>query len=177
MLAVRLVQDTTTTTTSSGGGAALVLVILVFALAIYLLLAFAYMGIFKKTGHPTWAAFVPFVNNYYLFEASGHPGWWIFLGFIPCAGGIIALVLWIIVGIDLSKSFGKSGGFAAGVILLPFIFLYILGYGSAQYLGPAGRLSQPGGYGGQGYGGPGGYGAMPPPAAPPPPPAPPAPPM
>jgi len=35
--------------------------------------------------------------------------------------------------IDLAKSFGKGGGFTAGLILLPFIFLPILGFGSATY--------------------------------------------
>jgi hypothetical protein len=31
------------------------------------------------------------------------------------------------------KAFGKSGGFAAGLIFLGFIFFPILGFGSAQY--------------------------------------------
>jgi hypothetical protein len=146
MHAVRLLQDTTTTS-SSGSSAAAVLIILVAVVALYLLFAFADVGVFRKTGHPTWAAFVPIANTWYLFEASGHPGWWVLLGLIPCFGPIIALVLWVIVCLDLAKSFGKSGGFAVGLILLPFIFLYILGYGSAQYLGPAGRMGPAGGYG------------------------------
>ena len=39
----------------------------------------------------------------------------------------------------LSKSFGKDEGFKIGLILLPIIFLPILGLGSAKYSGPAGK--------------------------------------
>lgn len=138
MQAVRLLQETS----SDGDGGAAIAFFLIFGLAIYLLSAFAFLGVFKKTGHPAWAAFVPIVNTWFLFEAAGRPGWWVLLGLIPFCGGIIALVLWIIVCIDLAKSFGKGGGFAVGLIFLSIIFLFILGYGSAQYLGPAGPEGQ-----------------------------------
>lgn len=39
----------------------------------------------------------------------------------------------------LSKSFGKSEGFTIGILLLPIIFLPILAFGSAQYIGPYGN--------------------------------------
>ena len=38
--------------------------------------------------------------------------------------------------IKLAHTFGKGGGFAAGLILLPPIFALILGFGSAEYEGP-----------------------------------------
>jgi len=47
------------------------------------------------------------------------------------------LVLGIIIAIDLAKSFAKSSGFAVGLFLLNFIFIPILGFGEAQYVGPA----------------------------------------
>jgi hypothetical protein len=37
----------------------------------------------------------------------------------------------------LAKSFGKSEGFTVGLILLSPIFMCILGFGDAVYLGPA----------------------------------------
>jgi hypothetical protein len=52
----------------------------------------------------------------------------------------------------IAKSFGKGGGFTVGLLLLPFVFFPILGFGSARYLGPGGP-----GYGG--YSPQGGYGA------------------
>ncbi len=48
------------------------------------------------------------------------------------------IVVWIIVMIDLAKSFGNGVGFAIGLIFLPFIFGLILGFGADKYLGPAG---------------------------------------
>jgi hypothetical protein len=51
---------------------------------------------------------------------------------IPFVNFIIAIILLI----DLAKSFGKGVGFGIGLLLLPFIFFPILGFGSAQYQGP-----------------------------------------
>jgi hypothetical protein len=51
---------------------------------------------------------------------------------IPLVNFIIAIILLI----DLAKSFGKGVGFGIGLLLLPFIFFPILGFGSAQYQGP-----------------------------------------
>ena len=57
---------------------------------------------------------------------------------IPFVNFIIAIILLI----DLAKSFGKGVGFGIGLLLLPFIFFPILGFGSAQYQGPtAGGLA------------------------------------
>lgn len=158
-----LAQTTYTTTTSSGSVAGLLAVIFVIFIALYLLTAFALLGVFRKSGQPAWAAFVPVANAWFLFETAGQPGWWALVGLIPFCGGIIALVLWIIASIDLAKSFGKGGGFAVGLIFLSVIFLFILGYGSAEYQGPAGRRASSGGYGG-GYPPPpvGGYPSPPP---------------
>jgi hypothetical protein len=63
----------------------------------------------------------------------GRPIWWFILLFIPCVGIVIAIMLCI----DLAKSFGKGAGFGIGMVILPFIFIPILGFGSAQYVGPA----------------------------------------
>jgi hypothetical protein len=68
-----------------------------------------------------------------LLEIIGKPLWWVILILIPCTSwifGIWALNL-------LSKSFGQSEGFTIGMILLPFIFFPILGFGNYQYLGPS----------------------------------------
>jgi hypothetical protein len=114
---------------SSGGGAIIVLIyiaVIVFEIA-------ALWLVFAKAGRPGWAAIIPFYNYYVLLKLVGRPGWWLILYFIP----IVNIVIWIIVAIDLSKSFGKTSGFAVGLILLAFIFIPILGFGSARYLGPA----------------------------------------
>jgi hypothetical protein len=53
----------------------------------------------------------------------------------------VNIVILIILSNDLAKSFGKGVGFTIGLILLGFIFSPILGFGSAQYVGPAAQHS------------------------------------
>jgi hypothetical protein len=68
-----------------------------------------------------------------VLEICGRPGWWFFLLMIP----FVNLVIYVIASLDLAKSFGKGPGFGIGLCLLPCIFVPILGFGSAQYQGPA----------------------------------------
>ena len=89
--------------------------------------------VFTKAGKPGWASIIPFYNIYVLLTIVGKPGWWLLLFFIP----LVNLVIGIIVAIELAKCFGKGGGFAVGLILLPFIFMLILAFGSAKYVPPA----------------------------------------
>ena len=58
--------------------------------------------------------------------------WWLLLMFVP----VVNVVIGIIVLLDLAKVFGKSSGFGVGLIFLAFIFIPILAFGDAQYLGP-----------------------------------------
>jgi hypothetical protein len=90
--------------------------------------------VFVKANEPGWAAIIPIYNTIVLLKIVGRPIWWIILFFIP----IVNLIVWIITLVDLSKSFGHGGGFAAGLFFLPFIFFPILGFGSDTYRGPAG---------------------------------------
>ena len=41
-----------------------------------------------------------------------------------------------------SKSYGKEEGFTVGLVLLPFVFYPILGYGSSQYIGQSWNQQQ-----------------------------------
>jgi hypothetical protein len=52
---------------------------------------------------------------------------------IPFVNFIITIILCI----DLAKSFGNGVGFGVGLAFLGVIFFPILGFGSAQYQGPA----------------------------------------
>ena len=55
---------------------------------------------------------------------------------------IVNLVILAIVYVDLAQSFGHSILFAAGLFLLPFIFLLVLAFGSSKYVGPGGTPQQ-----------------------------------
>ncbi len=120
-------------------GLGMLMFILVFALVAYLFFSICMYKVLKKAGRQdAWAAFVPVYNTYVMYEIAGRPGWWVFLGLIPFVGGIAAIVTTIIATIDLAKSFGKSGGYAALLILLPIIGWPMLAFGDATYKGPAG---------------------------------------
>jgi uncharacterized membrane protein YhaH (DUF805 family) len=105
----------------------------IFWLAVTILMIAACWKVFTKAGQPGWAAIIPIYNWYILCKIVGRPGWWVILFFIPFINFIIGIILCI----DLAKSFGKGVGFAIGLILLGVIFFPILGFGSAQYQGPA----------------------------------------
>jgi hypothetical protein len=63
-------------------------------------------------------------------EIVKKPIWWIILLMIP----IVNFVVLILIFIELAKAFGKDGGYAVGLILLPVVFLPMLAFGDAQYI-------------------------------------------
>lgn len=115
------------------GGAIVGLLILVIELGILAVMIAGMWKLFVKAGQPGWAAIVPIYNTYVMTQIVGRPILWFILTFIPCVN-FVAMVL---IMIDLAKSFGKSTGYAIGMILLPFVFIPMLGFGDAQYSGPS----------------------------------------
>jgi hypothetical protein len=127
--------------TSLGVGASILFFLL--GLAVYVFYGYCLGVVFRKAGRPLWAGFVPFYNTYIILKIVGRPGWWLILYFIP----IVNVVVGIIVYIDLAKSFGKGVGFGLGLFFLSFIFIPILAFSDARYLGPvAAPGGPPGGY-------------------------------
>lgn len=122
---------------NSGGGnaagAIVGLLILVIELGIAAVMIAGMWKLFVKAGQPGWAAIVPIYNTYVMTQIVGRPILWFVLTFVPCVN-FVAMVL---IMIDLAKSFGKSTGYAIGMILLPFVFIPMLGFGDAQYSGPS----------------------------------------
>ncbi|HUY99397.1 MAG TPA: DUF5684 domain-containing protein [Thermomicrobiaceae bacterium] len=107
---------------------------LIYLAVIVLEIASVWM-VFQKAGQQGWASIIPIYNTIVWLRIIGRPWWWLLLFLIPG----VNLVLLIIAMLDLAKSFGKSTGFAVGLILLSFIFIPILGFGDALYLGPGGQ--------------------------------------
>jgi hypothetical protein len=116
-----------------GGGASAA--ILIIYVAFLVLVVVGMWKIFTKAGEEGWKAILPFYNVYVLLKIVGRPAWWLILFLIP----FVNFIVWIIVSLDLAKSFGKSGAFAVGLIFLPFLFAPILGFGSATYQGAGAR--------------------------------------
>lgn len=107
---------------------------LIFMLAFTIIIIASLWKVFRKAGYQGWEAIIPIYNAYILTKIVGKPWWWILLMCIPYVGFIWAVWTYNM----LSKSFGKTEGFTVGLILLPFIFFPILGFGAAKYLGPYG---------------------------------------
>lgn len=85
--------------------------------------------IFKKAGKDGWKALIPIYNTYTLLQILNMEPMLCFLAIVPGANFMLSIVM----GVKLAKSFGKSNGFAVGLILLEPIFEMILGFGDAKY--------------------------------------------
>ncbi|HSY49770.1 MAG TPA: DUF5684 domain-containing protein [Thermoanaerobaculia bacterium] len=128
LFALALLQDNTSTGVSAGGAAMGTGVAIVY-FAILLLIVISLWKIFVKAGKPGWAAIVPIYNLIVMLEIAGKPMWWFILMLIPFVNFIVI----IIVVIAIAKNFGKSTGFAIGMIFLPFIFYPMLAFSDAKY--------------------------------------------
>jgi hypothetical protein len=106
---------------------------LIIVLAAVVLVVAGWWKIFEKAREEGWKAIIPIYNFLVLLKIVGRDWWWIILALIPFVG----IVVWIVVSLDLARSFGRGTGFAIGLIFLPFIFVLILGFGSDTYRGPA----------------------------------------
>jgi hypothetical protein len=128
----------------------------VIAIVWYVVYIIAGWKIFQKAGEAGWKSLIPFYNIYIQFKFSWKTVMvWPYLicgiagtamsmnadSTISMIGGLLNLaylVLMIISYVKLAKAFGKGGGFAVGLLFLEPIFIMILGFGSAQYIGPEG---------------------------------------
>jgi len=128
----------------AGGLLIFVIFVAIIALAAAIVMLIAKMKVYKKAGRPSWAAWVPGYNSVIDCEIGGIDPRWVLiylygsvLSIIPILGSLayLAVVIYysIIVNVSLAHSFGKSTGFAVGLILLPVVFVPMLGFGSAQY--------------------------------------------
>ena len=100
-----------------------------------ILMIVAMWKIYVKAGKPGWASIIPIYNIIIFLEIIGKPWWWLLIMFfVPIAN--LIFMIWAIN--LLSKSFGKGVGFTLGLLLLGPIFILILAFGGAKYVGPAG---------------------------------------
>ena len=110
------------------------LIVGIISVVLCILILVAEWKIFKKAGQPGWKILIPIYNLYILVKIIDGNGWKFLLFLIPIVDIIYGLML-IFRG---AKAFGKGIGFGFGLLLLPEIFVLILGFGSAKYVGPQG---------------------------------------
>lgn len=104
----------------------------IISIAITVLTLVAMWKIFVKAGKEGWKCLIPFYNTYCLYDIAWGNGWLFLLMFVPC----VNIVVWIMMLFKLSKAFGQGTGFGFGLLFLNTIFVLILGFGSAEYVGP-----------------------------------------
>ncbi|MBR6223294.1 MAG: hypothetical protein IKQ71_07635 [Lachnospiraceae bacterium] len=125
----------------------------ILTLVLYIIEVIAMWKIFTKGGQAGWKSLIPIYNYYVLYDITWQApigfayGVMFFVntlernkiialpGFLSLSISLAILVLHIMQSIKMAKAFGKGTGFAIGLILLQPIFLLILGYGRAEYVG------------------------------------------
>ena len=116
----------------AAASAGVMLVYSIFVLVIAVLTLVAMWKIFVKAGKPGWACLIPFYNMYCMYDIAWGNGWLFLLTFIPCVGFVFAIIMLF----KLAKAFGQGTGFGFGLLFLNTIFVLILGFGTAEYIGP-----------------------------------------
>ena len=101
----------------------------------YIVSVIALWRVFSKAGEFGLWAFVPIVNIWKMCKIADGSGIKAILLLIP----IVNVIYYILLNIRMAKAFGKSTLFGVGLIFLNVIFVYILGFGPAQYIGPRGE--------------------------------------
>ena len=76
---------------------------------------------FEKAGQPGWGCIIPIYNIYLMTKIAAKPAWWVIMFFIPLVNIVFAIMLYN----EIAKKFG--------LILLPFVFFPILGFGDYTY--------------------------------------------
>lgn len=99
--------------------------------ALIVVLLAAMWTIFSKAGKAGWLAIIPIVNFFVMLDIAGKPWWWVIGLFIPIVNFVVIVLLWH----GISTNFGKGTGFTLGLIFLSPIFLLILAFGDAEYMG------------------------------------------
>lgn len=105
------------------------MILVIIYLAVAILTIAGTWRIFEKAGQPGWGCLIPIYNLYLYTVVAQKPGWWTVMFFIP----FVNIVFMIMTYHAIAINFGKSAGYTIGMILLPFIFIPMLGLGDAQY--------------------------------------------
>ena len=93
----------------------------------------SFWKILEKADKPGWAILVPIYSIIVLLQVIDKPWWWVLILFIPGINLIVGIWMTNL----LSIKFGQGIGFTIGLLLLPFAFYPVLGFGNYTYRGTA----------------------------------------
>lgn len=103
----------------------------IVGILIFILELVAMWMVFEKAGEEGWKSIIPVYNLYVLYKFTWGSGWYFLLLLIP----IVNVVIGIVTLVKLAFAFDKGLGFALGLIFLSVIFVPILAFSDAQYIG------------------------------------------
>jgi hypothetical protein len=112
------------------GSPVLFISVVIFIVSFFVVI-FSLWNIFVKAGRSGIWVFVPIYNIVVLLEISNTPLWHLILLFIP----VLNLVALFALMYKLSRAFGYDLEFGIGLFFLPFVFMPILAFGGAEYVG------------------------------------------
>ena len=104
---------------------------IILLLATFIVTMGGYWRLFTKAGKPGWAVLVPIYNVIIWQKISGKPLWWLLLYAVP----VVNLVVGVLAVFGIASNFGKGKAFAVGLLLAPYVFVPVLAFGNAQYVG------------------------------------------
>jgi uncharacterized protein DUF5684 len=107
-------------------------IVLIFALALYVVNAFALMSLFRKVGVAPWIGWVPYYNTWTVLELGGQPGPLALLSLAPY-GNYAVLVFLAIAHHRTGIAFRKDTGWVVLAIFLPFVWAFLLGRDEEVY--------------------------------------------
>lgn len=98
----------------------------------YLVTAVPLAALFAKTGVERWKAWVPVLNTYTWLRLGGQNGNWAWAALVPY--GALATNVFLYIGMHRTgRAFGKGAGFLVLGVLLPWLWLAVLGFGRCEY--------------------------------------------
>jgi hypothetical protein len=99
--------------------------------AIWVVMGFALMSLFRKVGIKPWVAWVPYYRTWVWLELGGQPGW---LALLSIAGlGTVTSVFLYIGMWRTGLAFRRDGGFLVLGIFFPYVWAFILGGRTSVY--------------------------------------------
>ena len=105
---------------------------MIISLVVLVVLIIALWKVFEKAGEAGWKSLIPFYNTYILFQIAWGNGLLFLLMFVPCVNVVVSfIVLW-----KLCKAFDQGIGMYLLMLFVTPVAWLILGFGSAQYIGP-----------------------------------------
>ncbi|MGX1701007.1 DUF5684 domain-containing protein [Microbacterium sp. NPDC055357] len=105
------------------------------ALALYVWTAIALAAVFRKSGEPAWAGWVPVYNQVVLFRLGGVSPFLLLLYLVPGAGAVAVWILQIIACHRINAAFTLGTGMTVLAALVFPVWASILGFGSARWVG------------------------------------------